>query len=206
MTEFEDRLTDYLVKLKQNKLIYSMINAKEEKSKRALLFPKNEEELEAAIDYYTYLDDVTHLIFDVRFGDVKPVPAEENAAFALCINIINTLKNKQSTVPIPNDDRYLAKLMYDCVVGFFLDESKQKETIRYISEQTGFDLNNAKEAELFNYYLEQAKVMIPSSPDDTPEKTNSKIGKYFHELYINGKKTEEDNELEKAIARLLINL
>ena len=42
MTDFEDRLTDYLVMLKQNKLIYSVFDAKEGESRRVLLFPKDE--------------------------------------------------------------------------------------------------------------------------------------------------------------------
>ena len=205
MTDFEDRLTDYLVMLKQNKLIYSIFDAKEGESRRVLLFPKDEEELARAIDAYTFLDDFAHLTFDIRLGDINPIPVEENTAFALCIDIINNLKNNRPLAPIQDDDKNVAKLMYDCAVGFFSEES-QEDAIRYMSEQTGFDLNNEKESELFYYYLDKAKDLIPSSPSDEEDNKTSEIGKYFHELYVNGKKNGNDNDLGKAILRLLMNL
>ena len=216
MNSFEERKKEFFKKIKNkpevlNNLIKS--NMKTEKGRKNLeiiLTPKNEKELSIAELTFEITNDLLELINNITFDEVKTIPLNENDGLNLLIDIVNAMKNDKKSIDLnEKTSQYFAKVLYGLTVGLM---GEIEESITYIADKTGFDLNDELETAQFNIYLSQAKNYSDSLNmfnNDIKEITDinleeaRELVEEFHKLCIEGKKDFENESVSEKIAREL---
>ena len=211
MTEFEDRLGNYYMRLKNsNSLIQTIIKDKDEEKMRVFLYPKDEKELTTAEVILDFAEDFTDLLTRCITGQVENVPVENNPAIEFIIQVIKASRNNEQIKTIDQSDEEEAKLLYDIFV-IMLSEKSREEAVYYIADKAGFNLDNDKEAELLMYYIEKAKTLAPEGPSidnlenaemEKLEKTKRFV-KAFHKCCEEGKKETDEMDLGPLLKLLM---
>lgn len=159
MEDFEERKAAYLNELREHTYILKDIKVDDgnyEKVMGILINPKDETELAMANIIITFFVDASDLVDDICNYNVKQIPFSENIGISYYINIINELKsgkNVESSIKI--DEKEAAKVLYSYLVAFVGDT---EDTIEFIADRTGFDLEDEIQLRQLELYLNKANV------------------------------------------------
>lgn len=206
MKDFNERKKEYLNKLRENPSILDKFTDKITVDKgetlvlmEMLLNPNNDEELKIADMIVTLFIDIFDLKERSLAGDVKKIPLEENAGINYYVDIINKLKSKKEINPLETiNPENTAEIIYGFITSIF---SNLNETICYIAEKVGFNLEDKIESKLFELYIDKAKSLFKES-NRFASPINEKVDiedsfafcKKFHELCEEGKLIKSTGE------------
>jgi hypothetical protein len=148
-------------------------------------------------------------------GALREIPIEENHAVKMLIRAINSIQENEDTIEFPEEyetPEYAAKVLFDFTV---LISGDPHETMEYIGNKTGFDLEDENDLAAFHIYMNRASEAVKELRPDKPKKdfcdctvedleSGKKFANAFHEYFEANKKEPEMEDMGRALAKLFM--
>lgn len=189
--------------------------SKDENNKRVveiLLCPLTEKRLQFANAYLDFLEDAIRINVNAVYGNIYDIDLENSIAaeyYVKCISAICANKNNEEIKEIlapykSKDGTCLARILYELQVIYSTDK---ESFINYIVNKCNVDLEDESIASriLTSSELIKESLSLERAQDGLTEDFKSFISftKYYHELYINGIKDKENEDIKEMLFILL---
>ena len=199
MNNFEEKKQKYFDLLNNNlDLLNNLIeHNKHKKSLKILLDPQTDKELLLAEKIFLFFKDAFDLVNNSLNGNVNEIDLKNSITINMYINIIKLLKNN-NLEELEKIKKYLnydinssdaARIIYEYIILFITNTN---DVINYIASESGFNLNEDKSSDEFNYYFNEAgnitKVFNDIDLDSIDINTDKRLDKIllyldeFHDL------------------------
>ena len=221
MSDFNERRYEYLRTIRNNpKVVEKMLEAGNEsdadvESVQALIFPEDEKDLVFAESTYQITQDLMELAGRCVVGALREIPIEENHAVKMLIRAIKSIQENEDTIEFPEEyetPEYAAKVLFDFTV---LISGDPHETMEYIGNKTGFDLEDENDFAAFKIYMDRASDAVKSLRPDKPKKnfedctvedleSTKRFSNAFHTYFEENKKEPQIEDMGRVLAKLFM--
>ena len=180
-----------------------------------LLNPLTEEQFQFANAYLDFIEDAIRISVNAVYENIYDIDLENSIATECYVKYISAIcdnKNKEEIKEIlaqykSKDGTYLSRILYELQVIY----STNKESfINYIAKKCNVDLEDESIANqiVTSSELIKESLSLESAKNDLTEDFTSFIlfAKKYHELYINGLKDKENEDVQEILFILLGDL
>lgn len=215
MENFNERKKAYIEKARSNPEIIEMIASNNgnvtmsDEMLELVIDPKNEKELTLAENILTTASDLSTLVINIALENVKSIPIKENSGLKVYADLINVVKENGDINKLKPNMKENARLLYEILVGTI---SEPEESMQYIAELSGFDLDNAFDKAKFNLCInkinKEGNTNIKFPKDYTDEEINEflEFSAEFHKLCKEGylENKEDTEEITDILSSLFL--